>query len=700
MSTTKHDEIEIQTLVFPDNVRKRIGMYLGDPAQPAKSVSEVVDNGIDEILGGFAKRIMITVPSDGGVVSVVDDGRGVPINEILRHEIKPEIGIEKLRSMHDEWQAAVDSDEEAGLDPLKDPANYNLIQTGNAKALEVWGSLHSSSKFGDDKVSVGLNGVGASCTNATSSSFVGYVNLRKKNVSTMPTALFQLCEGMVHPVYRIEFAAGHFISETVIEYADAPACAHDMGTDFGTAVVFQPDAKIWATTIVDYNMTTLSIARATLPKDTVITYNGEQIAPYSLQDHFSKTEFIHGTVSEVEFDCSVEVPGLGSVIARGLVMFGYSATDFDFRWDGSINTLHTPEGYHIENVRRGIGDAIASKSPALTMADGKNGLRMFTLIFTNRAIYNGQTKEKVVDIKGLPRGNLQATVCRAIQDKIKSDKATKELVQVVVDRLIEYKRTLGNMSLSALVASQIKTSADQKNDRGLGAEVYDCWCKDRSEAELFIVEGKSAGGSLLQARGDAKFHAVLPLRGKPMNTQTRDLEETLDNKEMKSLLNVIGAGITGYGCDPKLARYGKVIFMADEDADGKNILALLIGNTGKFLRELVEAGMFYICDVPLYKQGGKFFRANDGLEQGFDKSKGFDRYKGLGSMDPDEIGMFAFGAERRLIRITAEGLDAAMQMARASGPKRELMYEYGIVLEPIVTELDNTQLSSNVKVSA
>lgn len=660
-------EIEITKLVFPENVRKRPGMYLGNPDQPGVAAREVVDNFIDEILGGHANCGLVWINRPDGSCTVVDNGRGVPVNEIIEYEVKPEIGQEKLRQLHDDWYAAGEN----GLDPLKDLSNYNLIKTGNAMALDVWGSLHSSSKFGDDKVSVGLNGVGASCTNATSEIFVGYINLRKKSLDTLPAEMAEIAKSMEHPVYKIEFRAGYLVSQTIIEYETVPDFVKEIGESFGTGVYFIPDAKIWASTEIKYDLTNLSIARKVMADDIVIKFNGEEIEPYDLKKDFDKTEFIEDQTFSMECDASID-----GVTAQVKFQFGYSSNDFDYKQNASINTLHTPDGFHIDNIRRGIGEAVSEMANGISSWDCRLGLRVFGLVFTNKAVYNSQTKEKCVNIKGLSKTAIEEIVAKTIRKAQKKDEVLNRILQLQADRIVEYKKMQGNLSLQATVDSAIKKSGSQRNARGQGTKLYACHCKDRTQAELFIVEGDSAAGSLVTSpQRETKFHAILPLRGKPLNGQTKELEDTLDNKEMKTLLNTAGTGITGFGIDITQSMYGKYIIMADEDADGKNILALLVGNFGKYLREVVEAGMVYICEVPLYIQGEKFIMAGEE----FDRKKSYSRFKGLGSMNPDQIGEFAFSSKRRLIRVTADFLDEALTIVRTTSAKRDLMVDAGIV---------------------
>ncbi|CAH9017266.1 putative toprim domain-containing protein [Vibrio phage 150E35-1] len=166
-----------------------------------------------------------------------------------------------------------------------------------------------------------------------------------------------------------------------------------------------------------------------------------------------------------------------------------------------------------------------------------------------------------------------------------------------------------------------------------------------------------------------------------MNTTTTTIEEMLENNEMKSMFNVIGAGIHPYNVDMDAARYGKFVLFADEDADGKQICALLLGALGTYLPQAVQMGMVYIVDAPLYKQDGKYYRSSE--KDQLNEKKDFERYKGLGAMDPDDIGDVAFSLDhRRLIQVTPEGLEKAVELVATRHAKKKLVTGAGLVEEP------------------
>lgn len=645
------NEIRIKSLVFPDNVRTRPGMYIGDTIEPSVVLREVVDNDIDEALANHANRIHVF---HGEVNIAIDNGRGVPVYEIKEEDNK-----------------------------------YN----GKTMAHNVWGSLHSSSKFDDDEISVGMNGVGASCTNALSEYFEGYINIGKKEASEFPTYLAEWVVGISAPVYKIRFEKGLPVSEQVIEFTDCPEEIQNFGEDFGTAVYFKADASIWESIIPKYETVNLEIVKrfTDIRDNCEILINGEEVGEYSLTDKFKGTSFINGAVYEVEADASLD-----DVTAKFKILFGYSGEDFDTSNDGSINTVHTPDGVHIKRAQKGIGKAMSELVSTLNVADGKYGLRLFSLCFTNTAVFNSQTKENCKNIKGLNLNRIENAVCEAILAKAKgrTDEAKefRNYLQGVGARIVEYKRKMGSMSLKDLVTASIQNGSERKNARGLNLKgLHECSTANRKEAELFIVEGDSAKGSLLQSR-NPKYHAILGLKGKPKNAANMDIEATLENVEMTTMLNAIGCGVHPYDVDIEASLYGKICIFADEDPDGKHIQALLIGNFIKYLPEVIQAGMLYIVDAPLYRQGEHYFKSDGlSLQDGktkMNRDKAFDRFKGLGEMNPEQIGPIAFGQQstlgntkipRTLIRVTADNIDEAITYTQSGRVRKQLMIEKGLV---------------------
>lgn len=652
------EEIRIESLEFPHNVRRRPTMYIGDIVEPSVIKREVVDNCIDELSNGYATKIHIW---HGEQNWTIDNGRGVPVYAETKEG----------------------------------------IFFGKTMAHTVWGSLHSSSKFKDESVSIGMNGVGSSCTNALSKVFKGYINLTKKNPDEFPAYLLEMMKGIEKPTYIISFERGEVVNEEVVSYDLLPEQIKNVGEDFGTAVFFEADPEIWESVIPKYSKVNLEIMnRFSAVDGAEILVNGEKVEAYDLKKNFPQVQFINDQVWEVECDASTKKQDSDEVDihARFKILFGYAGDDFAHDWNGSVNTLHTPSGIHIKRACVGLGKALQEIAPNLSPGDAKYGLRIFSIVFTNRALFNSQTKEDLKNIRGLNLTSIERKVCEAVMNKFKSRKAAdegfKDYMLGVAERLVEYKRRTGAMSTQNLVKSVVQTSGDRKNSRGLNLRgLNECSCKDRSQAELYIVEGDSAKGSLMQGR-DPKYHAILALRGKPKNLTSTEIEDAIENPEMVTMLNAIGVGIHPYNIDLSKSLYGKICIVADADPDGAHIQALLLSTFIKYLPEVIHAGMLYLVQTPLYRQGDDYFDKDDvsvfNSKVKMDRSKPFGRFKGLGEMNPEEICPLVLGDRakvgwtkksppRILIRITPENMDEAINYISSNRVKRGLMVEKGIV---------------------
>lgn len=625
-------EIEIEKLKFPDSIRTRFGMYIGSVLDPKVIYRELVDNSNDELIGKYATYVDIAILADHAIV--LDDGRGIPIY--------------------------IDKDH-----PDKTITHALFTET------------HVGSKFKAEagKITMGMNGVGTKATNALSNRFIAMVNLKKKDLNTTLPWIKDEAAKLTNPVYVLEFRKGLVHRESVIESATIDSELEvtvvermEARNTWSTCMISYADGDdIFKTTKVDYDVTSLEIASMFLDESRKITINGKVVKKFDIKSAFDKTKFLNDETFTVDFEHNN---------FRFVTIFGYSAEDFSHSYKGSVNTLITNEGFHIRFIRnRVLGQALAEKFPILTPSDAQYGLRQFTLVMCNEPQFNSQTKEKLDWITDFTEHDVALHGVKAFN---KCFREHPEYFEGLKNRMVEYKREIGKLALKDFVNSVITKGDEIKRNRGLGADVYDCTSTDRDRSELFIVEGKSAGGNMLQAR-DERFNAVLPLRGKPLNTaKVDDLEIVLENPEMRSMINVIGAGISPFA-DISKARYGKIILLADADPDGKNINALLLGTLAVYLPEAIEAGMVYMSDIPLYKQDGRFiFKDNADT---LDRNRKFTRFKGLGEMNADELEVVAINpTTRRLIQVTSENMLHALDIIRTASAKKRLMVENNIIL--------------------
>lgn len=603
----KYDSGSIQVLEGLEAVRKRPGMYIGTTSSRGLHhlVWEIVDNSIDEALAGYASHIKVILKDDD-VVEVIDDGRGMPTGKHAK--------------------------------------------TGKSTVETIFTVLHAGGKFGGGgyKVSGGLHGVGASVVNALSSWL-------EVNVYRDGKEYYQRFENGGTPVAPLK-ELGHTDKQ-------------------GTKVTFKADAEIFKeTTTYDYEVLRQRIRElAFLNKGLRISltdlrdgqnrehdymYEGG-IKEYVAYINKNKTpihdEIIY--VEDMQNDIKIEV----SMQYND----GYQENIYSF-----CNNINTHEGgTHEEGFRLALtrvinnyarkGNFLKEKDDALSGEDCREGLTAIISVKHPDPQYEGQTKTKL--------GNAEVR-------KIASNIISKSLDQF----LLENPDTAKIIVEKAIVASHARLAAKKAREmtrRKTGMEITslpgklaDCSSRDASECEIFIVEGDSAGGSAKQGR-DRKYQAILPLRGKVLNSEKVSLQDILKNEELATLINTIGAG---FGADFKVedSHYDKVIIMTDADTDGAHIQILLLTFFYRYMKDLITAGKVYIALPPLYKVSKKSGKKEEviycwedyELEDAKKKiGRGYNvqRYKGLGEMNASQLWETTMDPETRtLIQVSID--DAAV----------------------------------------
>ncbi|ELZ61411.1 MULTISPECIES: DNA topoisomerase (ATP-hydrolyzing) subunit B [Halorubrum] len=624
---------QIQVLEGLQAVRKRPAMYIGstDGRGLHHLVYEVVDNSIDEALAGYCEEIEVRVHDDGSV-SVRDDGRGIPVDT------------------HEEY---------------------------DRPALEVILTvLHAGGKF-DSKsyqVSGGLHGVGVSVVNALSERLE--VEVKRDG-----------------GVYRHEFERGE-------PGEDAFERVRDMDADesTGTEIRFWPDDEIFETT--DFQTSTL----ANRLRELAFLNSGVEIRLVDDRDDTAETFKYDGGIREfVAYLNETRSPIHEEVIyfedeTDGVhVEVAMQATE---ELQGSVhafaNNINTREGgTHLTGFKtaltRTVNDyanehgLVDDLDANLKGEDVREGLTAVVSVKHPDPQFEGQTKTK------LGNSEVRGVVESATHEKLGTFfEENPDTAEKVVHKAAEAARA----RKAAKKAEELTRRKSALESTALPGKLADCQTRDPTEAELFVVEGDSAGGSAKQGR-NRENQAILPLKGKILNVEKHRLDRILENDEIRALITAIGAGI-GEEFDIDDVRYNKIILMTDADVDGAHIRTLLLTLLYRHMKPLLEAGYVYAAQPPLYRvrYRGETYDAMTEEERDRiveEKCDGnptqVQRFKGLGEMNPDQLWDTTMDPEnRRLKRINVDDAAAAdrmfnVLMGDAVEPRKQFIKEHATEAE-------------------
>jgi DNA gyrase/topoisomerase IV subunit B len=625
-ATASYTAKDISVLEGLEPVRRRPSMYIGgvDGKGLHHLVWEIIDNSVDEYLAGVADSITVTLHKKGDAVSVQDNGRGIPVDN------------------HPKFKRS---------------------------ALElILCTLHSGAKFGEGDIyyhSGGLHGVGSSVVNA----------LSRKLIATIKR------DGQE---WTQSFSRG---KPTGNIKKVGPARGH------GTTIFFEPDLEIFKTTKFDAetiktHLEDMAYIHSGLKIHFVDEATGQK---YDLTHTGGLAEFLGNLVKTsgkpAVTELLFQLPKTGGEREAKVeaVLQWTESTEESIR--SYVNGIRTQSGGTHENgFKSAIVKAIRNyiethdvkiKGITISAEDIREGIVGLLSVFVREPMFQGQTKERLnnpemaAHVDGVIRPALEAWLNA---NKLSADR--------IVGRIILAARA---REASRAAAQEIKRKSVSQRRLNLPGKLADCTSTDLDQTELFIVEGDSAGGSAIEGR-NRKTQAVLPLRGKILNSEGLPISKVLLNQELQNLISALGTGVAEKFEINKL-RYGKIILLMDADYDGHHISTLLLTFFFRYFPQLIRDGRIYLAQPPLYRinAGKETFWARDDehkeeIIKGLRANAKYDiqRFKGLGEMRPSILGETTLNVRNRIllqVQINND-LDADQTFVTLMGKDPSLRYEF------------------------
>jgi len=600
-----YDAEAITVLEGLEPVRRRPGMYIGGTGHDGfhHLLWEIVDNAVDEAIGGFASRIIVELDADGAGATVSDNGRGIPV------AVHPKVGVSALQ----------------------------VILT----------TLHAGGKFGGSAytTSGGLHGVGSSVVNALSSSLTA--TIRRDGFEWEQSYRRGAPRG---PVQKVKPARA---SGTRIRFTPDPEIFGELR--------FSPDEVCEQLEIKAFLNKGLRIAF----KDCATGKRQEFHHEGGVADFLAAQLAADRRTSTTERVFTLERDAAPRL---HLAMCWSDAPHETFR--SFVNGIPTRSGgTHEQGIKDAIARAIRAyidthdvavpRKLKISTDDIREGVVAVASIFLAEPQFQGQTKDRLNNPE--VRSQVESLVRPALERWLNTNRS---LGDAILRRVIMAARA---RQASRDATEQIRRKSPVSRRLNLPGKLADCSTSDPSQAELFIVEGDSAGGSAKQGR-DRRNQAILPLRGKVLNTEQASLKKINANRELSDIVKALGCGI-GAGFDASKLRYHRIILLMDADSDGHHIATLLLTFFYRHLRPLVDGGYVYLAQPPLYRidVGKKTWWASDDAEKAriirklpSNAKPEISRFKGLGEMMPKTLFRTTLDPRRR--RLLQVGVEPAAEL--------------------------------------
>ena len=640
MAKTEYSAKDIDVLEGLDAVRKRPGMYIGTTGVKGLHhiLWEIIDNCVDEVANGYGDTIRIEL-LDNNVARVSDNGRGIPVDKHPKLKIS---GVEV-----------------------------------------VFTQLHAGAKFNNNEYSFsgGLHGVGASVTNALSE----WCNVEVKRDGNIYRAEF----------YSYPLASGKIKSGQI----KTPLTVVGKTKERGTTVTFKPDERVFGKEKFDFD-TIAERVRETAYLNRGITVIVKDLRmPLDGGTEKEETFKYAGGIADyvqylnegraVLYDKPLYVESMENDFQVAVAIqhtTAYSENIYSY-----VNNIPTPEGgTHEVGFKSALtkvfndyardNKILKDKQDNLLGDDYREGIVAVITVKMKEVQFEGQTKTKLGNPEA--RTKVESIVTAKLSELINS-RGFKATAEKIINKAMGAAKTRE----AAKKAKDLSRQQKNINSLNLVGKIAACSGKNYAINELFIVEGKSAGGSAKSAR-DKSFQAILPLRGKPLNVEKQTLESILKNEEISTIISALGTGIEP-NFDITGLKFDKVIILADADDDGAHIRALLMTFFFRYMRQLVTDGHLYIGMPPLYKLQKnneiKYCYDDAALEKAqkeMGKNTKLQRFKGLGEMNPEQLWDTAMDpAQRTLTRVTIEDAAAAdkritVLMGDDSTIRKDYIYEH------------------------